>query len=184
MRAVFPVLILLMSACQSDVQLGTTHLNSLKGKTETIDPTKNAITVIYFLSPECPLCMNYSGAIKDLYDRFANDSVRFYGIFSSEWYSERDVEEFRLKYKPGIELYFETDNRLSRTLGATVTPEVFVMDRTGTIRYSGKIDNWVNQLGKKKLMVSENYLQNALISLQYGKAIDPDHTEAVGCLIE
>jgi peroxiredoxin len=184
MRSIISVFILLLSACGPDMQLRTVPLRSLQGNTTTIDPSKNALTIIYFLSPECPLCVNYSGAMKDLNQRFGNDSVRFYGVFSSEWYSTSDLEAFRSKYGLDIDLYFETENQLSTALGATVTPEVFVLDREGSVRYSGKIDNWVNQLGKKKLAVSEHYLENALIALQNGRSIDPERTEAIGCLIE
>lgn len=184
MRSIIPVFILLLFACHSKPKLTTISLRSLSGKTEVIDPAKSALTVIYFLSPECPLCVNYCGAMKELYEQFSSDSVRFCGVFSSEWYSIDEVEAFQSKYGIEFELFFESKNQLSTALGATITPEVFMLDANGKALYSGKIDNWVNQLGKKKLEVSEHYLENALMAWRDGKTINPEHTEAIGCLIE
>lgn len=184
MRSVIPVFLLLFMGCESKPKLTHVALRSLEGKMEVIDPAHSPLTVIYFLSPECPLCVNYSGVMQELHAKFSTDSVRFCGVFSSEWYSAEEVEAYRSKYDLGFEFFFEAKNQLSSELKATVTPEVFVLNRSGNVIYKGKIDNWVNQLGKKKLEVSEHYLENALIAWRDGNTIDPQETEAIGCLIE
>ena len=89
-----------------------------------------------------------------------------------------------MKYKLDFEMLFDDENQLARVLGATVTPEVFVLNSDSEILYSGKIDNWVSDLGKKKLEVSKYYLENALTAWRDGKAIESNRTEPVGCLIE
>lgn len=81
-------------------------------------------------------------------------------------------------------MLLDDGNKLAEVLGATITPEAFVLNSKSEVLYSGKIDNWVNELGNKKLEVSEHYLKNALIAWRYGKPIDPKHTEPKGCLIE
>ncbi len=122
--------------------------------------------------------------MRELENEFASDSVRFYGVYSKEWFSSEDVTEFALKYNLDFEMLLDDGNKLADALGATVTPEVFVLNSSSEILYSGKIDNWVNELGKKKLEVSEHYLKNALIAWRNGKPINPKHTEPKGCLIE
>ncbi|MFT5311332.1 MAG: hypothetical protein ACI8VL_002248, partial [Bacteroidia bacterium] len=78
----------------------------------------------------------------------------------------------------------DNGNQLAQNLGATVTPEVFVLNSESEIIYSGKIDNWVNDLGKKKLEVSEHYLEDALTAFIKGKPINQKETTPIGCLIE
>jgi len=58
------------------------------------------------------------------------------------------------------------------------------LNSNSKILYSGKIDNWVNELGKKKLEVSDHYLKNALFAWRDEKSIHPMHTKPVGCVIE
>ena len=149
-----------------------------------IDPKEHALTVIFFLSPECPLCINYTLAMRELATTFASDTLAFYGVFSKEWYSPSEVHEFQLKYGLPFEMLFDSELQLAKALSASVTPEVFVINSSSEVIYSGKIDNWVNALGKKKLEVTEHYLKNALLAWRAGERIDPKQTEPIGCLIE
>ena len=67
---------------------------------------------------------------------------------------------------------------------AKVTPEVFVFNPQGKLQYQGKIDNWIVKLGKKRTIVTEFYLSDALKSLIAGEPVAVSHTDAVGCIIE
>ena len=105
-------------------------------------------------------------------------------MFSKEWFSPEEVKNFVLKYDLGFATLFDDSNRLARALHATVTSEVVVLNRKGELLYSGKIDNWVNDLWKKKLEVSEHYLLDALQAWRDGTSFEPKRTEPIGCLIE
>ena len=122
--------------------------------------------------------------MRNLEQKFSSQDLKFFGVFAQEWYSPVEVKNFALKYKLEFEMLFDNGNKLAQALGATVTPEVFVLNAHSEVIYSGKIDNWINDLGKKKLEVSDYYLENALVAWQNGKAISPKHTEPIGCLIE
>ncbi len=151
---------------------------------EKIDPQEAELTVVYFLSPECPLCLNYVLPIREIQQQFGSSPIQFYGVFAKEWYTPEAVNQYKLQHDLDLKMVFETGNELTNTLGATVTPEVFVLSSTSEVQYSGKIDDWVNQLGKKKLEVSEHYLKNALTALLEGGKVNPKRTEPIGCLIE
>ncbi|MCB9186719.1 MAG: redoxin domain-containing protein [Flavobacteriales bacterium] len=177
----FPILFI---GCASNPDIRNISLWDLEDSETTINPYENALSIIYFLSPECPLCINYTLAMRNLERNFASDSIAFYGVYSKEWYSPTEVDCFALKYDLSFDMLFDDGNKLAHELGATTTPEVFVLNRQGEILYSGKIDNWVNDLGKKKLEVSDHYLENALIAWREEKPIKPKHTKPIGCLIE
>jgi thioredoxin-related protein len=175
---------ILLIGCTSNPDVQKISLWDLEDAETSINPNENALSVIYFLSPECPLCINYTLAMRNLEQDFVSDSIVFYGVYSKEWYSSSEVDSFALKYNLSFDMLFDGGNALAHELGATTTPEVFVISRQGQILYSGKIDNWVNDLGKKKLEVSDHYLENALIAWREGKPITPKHTKPIGCLIE
>ena len=184
MRPILFFLMVIVAGCTSNPIVNEIALKNLQGQASRIDPSKNPLTVIYFLSPECPLCINYTLAIKQLSEKYANDSIAFYGVHSVKWFSASEVEEYKLKYGLEINMLLDPTNQLAQTLGATVTPEVFVLNSKSEPLYFGKIDNWINDLGKKKLEVSERYLEDALAAYLKGAEINPEETKAVGCLIE
>lgn len=184
MRSVLFVLFLMVIGCKQPQQINEIELIDLNGQSTQIDPTRNAITVVYFLSPECPLCINYTLAFREMSNQFSNDSIVFYGVHSGQWFSAKEVQEYQLKYRLSFEMFLDNGNQLAQNLSATVTPEVFVLNSKSEIIYSGKIDNWVNDLGKKKLEVSEHYLEGVLTAFLNGKPVNQKGTTPIGCLIE
>lgn len=187
MKSLYPILFfcsVLFAGCEPAVPVNEIVLHNLKGESTQIDPSKKQLTIIYFLSPECPLCINYTLGMRELNQEFSSDSISFYGVFSKDWFSPKEVREFQLKYDLQFEMLFDSDNQLAHAMKASVTPEVFVLNRLGKIMYSGKIDDWVNALGKKKLEVSEHYLRNSLLAFRDGSVINPKRTKPIGCLIE
>ena len=184
MRSYLFVLFVALSACTTRPNVADVVQETVSGDSTQIEPSKNKLTVIYFLSPECPLCMNYTLAMRNLEQDFASEDLKFFGVFAKEWFSQEEVKNFALKYKLDFEMLFDDGNKLAHSLDATVTPEVFVLNSNSEIIYSGKIDNWVNNLGKKKLEVSDHYLENTLIACRDDNAIKLKYTKPVGCLIE
>lgn len=179
------LLIVLLGSCHGGVDFSSINMQTLDGKTYNMGKANQSkATVVYFLSPECPLSQNYTLAINELNEAYHKKGVEFMGIFPGKWYSAEEIIEFRDKYELTIPLYIDGDEELVKKLGATITPETFLLDSQGKICYQGKIDNWVNALGKKKLEVSEKYLENAIIAYLQDKPIEPKETEPIGCIIE
>lgn len=110
--------------------------------------------------------------------------MTFYGIFPGTYYDKATIQQFLSRYHPPVEVLLNPEYELTHHLKATVTPEAFVIDEMGRIRYSGKIDNWIARLGVKRQVVNQHYLSTALTSLMGGRLPDPARTEPVGCFIE
>lgn len=183
-RSFLLLLMLTTAGCSTQPELASIELKTVDNKSAYIQPTNNSLTVLFFLSPECLLCINYTLAMKELVNEFQNDSIVFYGLHSADWFTANEVEAYRLKYDLPFTMLLDKGNQVAKALGATVTPEVFVLNSNTEVIYSGKIDNWVNELGKKKLEVTEHYLRNTLVAWQKGETIQPHKTEPTGCLIE
>jgi hypothetical protein len=69
-------------------------------------------------------------------------------------------------------------------LAASITPEVFVYDKTSKLVYSGRIDNWAYAPGKTRTVITKNELADVLQKLSEGKNVSFHKTQAVGCFIE
>lgn len=160
-------------------------LSDLQGAIVKLDKhVGNTNLVLFFLSPECPLCQNYSLAINQIADEYASDSIKFVGVFPGEHYSKTEIKAFILKYKLKFDMWLDRENELCRTLGASITPEVCLIAADQRLKYRGAIDNWAVSLGRKRTVTTEFYLKDALSAIAGGKEIETKTTEAVGCLIE
>jgi hypothetical protein len=58
-----------------------------------------------------------------------------------------------------------------------------VVDRAGSIRYSGRIDNFYAALGRPRQRVTEHDLRDALDAVLAGRPVPRPRTDAVGCHI-
>ncbi|MCB0854069.1 MAG: hypothetical protein KDD63_17710, partial [Bacteroidetes bacterium] len=95
-----------------------------------------------------------------------------------------DVRKYLQEFKPAVEVFLDPQYKLTKKLGATITPEVFAFDAEGELFYQGKIDNWLASLGKYRTNITRHYLKDALEAQLSGKPVPLAKTEAVGCFIE
>lgn len=141
-------------------------------------------TVYYFLSPECPLCENYSKDIRELYDQYNKDSVAFYGVFPGDYFSENRIEKYFNEYNIPIVPVLDLDFEMSRYFEATITPECVLVNKVGEVLYQGKLDNWLEELGRRRRSISAYYLKDAIEAHLKGDTIQTKKTKAIGCFIE
>lgn len=176
--AIFPVVIKAQEKMISPAKINSIKLIDLAGKESRINLSKAVVFV--FLSPECPLCKNYLPGLVKLHN--ANKSINFYGIIPGTSYSLKEINELKNEYGINFSLLTDREKRLSKYLGATTTPEVFLINKMGAITYSGLIDNWATSLGQKRLVITEKYLEQAIKDQLNGKQTFKK-TIPVGCLI-
>ena len=78
-------------------------------------------------------------------------------------------------------IYKDTGNAAADKFGATVTPETYVIDGKGILRYQGALDNdKTAKLTADKKPVT-NYVLNAIKQIQAGETVSPDYTPSYGC---
>ncbi|MCZ4409205.1 redoxin domain-containing protein [Cryomorphaceae bacterium 1068] len=141
-------------------------------------------TALIFLSPECPLCQNYSVTIDRIQEDFDGKDIAFYGVVSGTYYSDADIKGFLIRYKLDLPVILDPELALANHYEAEITPEAFLIAKNGEPQYQGAIDNWAISLGQKRQTITERYLENALTAHLTGSEINPKKTKAVGCFIE
>ena len=135
-----------------------------------------------FLSPECPLCKNYSSILNTLYQQFNKDII-FYSIIPGKAYSVKEVQDFQSTYQISFPVLIDSNKNLSNYLHATITPQVILLDGKQHLLYKGAIDNWAVSLGKQRLKATEDYLKDAIEQSLQHQLITIKRTQAVGCKI-
>lgn len=160
-------------------------LQDLDGKwVELRKMQKTDIMVFIFMSPDCPLCINYTHTIRDLILKFGTRGVQFIPVYPGEYFTKAEIEGFQSMYDFEMESLLDPDFKLAGLLEATVTPEAVVISADGIKKYSGAIDNWMYETGKKNSVITKKYLEEALTRLLNGKDPEPEKTQPFGCFIE
>jgi peroxiredoxin len=184
-RGCLVILALILASCQSPLPLDR-KFPTVEGKEIRLDSAlrANEGLVLFYLSPECPLCQNYTVTISKLKQEFEKRDLAFYGVVSGNYYSKSDVQGYLLRYELDLPIVMDQEFTLANYYGASITPEAHLIGSDGEAKYRGAIDNWAITLGQKRLTITEYYLKNAMTAYLESHPIDPDQTDAVGCYIE
>jgi peroxiredoxin len=166
---------------QSPDDISAIQLKNLKNKSVSITSGEKN-TVILFLGTDCPITQKYIARIRDIVTEFKTNT-EFYGVFPTQ-FSLKEIKAFKKDYKIEFTLLSDNTMALAKHLGATVTPEVYLLDKNLQLQYQGAIDNWFYELGKSRLTTSEKYLIDALVALEKGETPRIGKTEAIGCFIQ
>lgn len=138
--------------------------------------------VIAFLGCECPVARLYAKRLQELAAEYGPKGVQWIGVMSNLHDSAEDIQKFSTTL--GLEFPFvkDADQQLARSVRATRTAEVLVVDAKGTIVYRGRIDDQYAP-GIKRSQRSREELKDALDAVLSGKSPNIHTTEPVGCLI-
>ena len=138
--------------------------------------------VVVFLSPECPLCQNYTLPLNELQKKYAG-KVELSGVVPGKAYSAAEVKAFTSKCHVAFPVTIDSSKNLSSSLKATVTPEVFLLGPDKKVLYHGSIDNWIKDLGMQSARPTVFYLQDAIDQSLAHQPVRIPYNKPVGCLI-
>jgi peroxiredoxin len=140
---------------------------------------KNAVVVI-FIATKCPYSNAYNDRMRDMAIAYEKQGVLFVGINSNKSEPAQEVASHAKQHGFTFPLMKDPDNKVADLYAAKHTPEVFVVDRTGKLRYHGRIDENYEDPTK----VASPDLKNALDAMITSKPIAKAETKAFGCSIK
>jgi thiol-disulfide isomerase/thioredoxin len=153
---------------------------------KVVDPSlvipSGEVSVVCFLSTECPLAKLYAPRLVSLANEFKSQGVAFLGVDSCVQDTAEELSAFATQWQIPFPLHLDPQQRIADQLGATRVSEVFLLDAQGEIRYRGRIDDQYEP-GVARASPTRNYLQNAVRSLLLGEPVPIPVTTSVGCLI-
>jgi len=179
--------IICLFACtgNTNLTLSKITLRDLKGTEVHLDQmASSGILVLTFMSPDCPLCINYTRTIRLLHEEFLSDHVNFVMVYAGRYHTVEEILEFQKEYQLELQGILDPDFKLTRMVSASVTPQVIVIAPEQKIVYSGAIDDWAYTTGKKRAVVKQHYLEGAIRKVLNDSLPEPRITEPIGCIIE
>lgn len=182
-------LVLSIPACASDVmrskgpgdKVDEFTLKGIDGNTYDLgEALKNSdYVVVTFWSTECPWVQPYTERVNSISSEYSSKGVSFWGVNSNSTESLEDVKSHAGGKGYVFPMLKDDNNSVADMLGATRTPEVYVIDKNGIILYHGSIDD-----NRDAAKVSTNHLRNALDEIIAGKEVSVKNTKFFGCTIK
>jgi peroxiredoxin len=138
--------------------------------------------VVIFISTKCPYSQAFNKVMADLSKDYAAKGITVIGINSNKAETAADVAAHAKEHLK-FQVLKDEENKVADLYGAQVTPEAFVIDGKGMIRYHGALGNSKSPTTDASRANSDD-IRSALDELIAGKQIAKDKTKAFGCSIK
>ena len=165
----------------------TFNLPNVDGSTVSLDDllARNKATVVIFSCNHCPYVRGWEDRMSSIQADYADKGVQLVAVGPNNdvTHPEDSFENMKKRYKElGFNFFYVRDEsqEVARAYQAQRTPEVFLLDSAGVVRYHGAIDD--NYQDPE--VVKHHYLRDALDAVLAGKTPAVTQTPPVGCTIK
>jgi peroxiredoxin len=154
-------------------------LKDTTGKAHSLKAYRGQTVVIGFVGTKCPIANAYITRMNGIAAEYKAKNVVFLGVNSNVNEPLKLVKEHAAKAKYVFSILKDDSNVVADAYGASVTPEMYIVDGDGVLRYHGRVDN-----ASDERRVERHDLRVALDEMLAGKAISKADLKAFGCVIK
>jgi peroxiredoxin len=150
--------------------------SSLDGQTVSLHAAlrEHKAVVVLFLSTICPYANYFAGHIREMAEQYGPRGVLFLGVNSNNWESVAEVAEHARERGFRFPMIKDEGHSIADRLSADRTPEAYLVDEAGRLRYRG----WV------KSKQESPDLRKAIDSVLEGRPVRKARTKAFGCAVD
>jgi peroxiredoxin len=159
-------------------------LPDTEGQQVRLDPRAHAASVVVFTANGCPYARAWHDRLQAVVRDFVERDVVMLQIISNDEsdHPEDSVAAMRERVSGGElagPFLRDADQQVARAFGATATPEVFVLDSAGVVRYHGAPDSDHDDPGQDAA-----WLRAALDDVLAGRPVARPRTSPAGCSLK
>ena len=168
---------------QQESQFFEYHLADIHGAEFSFRELKKAdATAIIFMLTDCPATQDYTLSLNKLAEKYG-EKINFIGIIPGRFATLEEMLDFEKTYRMKFRLLQDPKMNVTAHLGGRIAPSCLLVDRNGNTIYSGRIDDWFYTLGKKRQVIRENNLDNAIRHVLFNEKLIRPQADAFGCIL-
>ncbi len=155
-------------------------LKDYNGKEYSLNDFKDSkAIVIIFVATECPVSNAYNKRMESIFNDYKDKNVALLGINSNKAESVERIKDHAKSKGLTFPILKDEKNIIADKFGASVTPEVYVLNNKFEVLYRGRIDD-----SRDESDIEKKDLRNALDEILSGKQVGNPVTKAFGCSIK
>jgi len=178
------------------VKLPELELTDIAGMPHRLGGSRpGSATVIVFLSTTCPIANAALGRLDAVVGEApagdsstdgdqADGDVRIFGVVSERSLTRAAAVAHFLERPTRFPILFDASGVLREALAPTHVPEAFLFDTNGRLAYRGAIDDAYAAIGRRRPVVTQRYLADAVASIRKGRAPPVSFVPPVGCRLD
>lgn len=142
--------------------------------------------VLFFVLADCPLSKSYSeeiNAIARAHTGHDATDVKCFLVHEDADITPEAARKHAADFGITMPVLLDREQRLARSVGATVAPSAAIVLPGGKVAYCGRIDDLYADYGKRRVKAAHHDLRDALAAVLTGKPVAEPRTKAVGCYI-
>ncbi len=156
-------------------------LHDLEGRPHRLAEQRGRIVVLEWTNHVCPSAIQAqeSGVLADTRAALDPERVVWWQVDSS-WFAPELAESvagWRARLALAVPYLLDTEGKVAQSLGASATPQLFVVDAGGRLAYAGGLHDGGPEAVRK------NHVLEAVHALLAGKTVPVPETAAQGCRI-
>jgi peroxiredoxin len=136
-------------------------------------------TVLLFIAVQCPVSNAYNERMEKLAQDYKAKGINVIGINSNVAEDGAACKAHAAENKLSFTILKDSGNKIADKLGASVTPEAYLLDGSNKLVYHGRIDN-----SRNAAQVETPDLRNAIEAVLSGKPVEKTEAKAFGCSIK
>lgn len=161
-------------------------LTDLDGKTHRLADLRGKVVVLEWMNPNCPFSRRHSDSSTMTSTAAKHPEAVWLAINSTakghpDYVEPAAYKSFLAKHSIGYSVLFDSSGEVGHAYGAATTPDMFVIDETGTLIYAGAIDD--DPSGRKGAG-RVNYVDAALTQHAAGQPVAITTTRSYGCSVK
>lgn len=153
------------------------ELRGLDGRLCRLSDTRGRIVIVDFWSADCPHVVRTDASLRAAMSRWGEDVVWL--AIASNASESLSALECAARERGLLTVLVDAKQEAADAFAAQVTPEAFVLDRAGVIRYRGAVDD----VTFRQRVATRSFVEEAVDALLRGEAPAVTEVPAFGCSI-
>ena len=139
--------------------------------------------VLFFITHDCPVANKMMPEMRRIAKDFGG-KAQFTLVYADPELNPKMLAKHQTDFTLAqINSVHDRKHQLVHAVGATVTPEAVVVLANGAIAYRGRINNFYEDFGKPRRVVTQHDLRVALKAVLAGQPAPKPRGDCIGCFI-